>query len=417
MIMVYGKGKTGESIVSFLKKKGIPYLWRDDKDFNEDEISKVKQIIVSPGIPFYHKIYRLSKKNQIETVGDVEFAYRLYKGKIIAITGTDGKSTTTYMTGKLLEKYNPFIGGNYGEPFIKAVEFDKKLSVLELSSFQIYATKTFRPNIGVLLNISTDHLDWHKRKSHYLLSKYKMFKRMSKLNTAIMNFDQEIIRKARINAKKLYFSLEKLPSGYEGIYLCSNSLVFNVNRTLGKIDISDFKLKGEHNIQNLMASVLTALIEGIPIHVIEEQISELEALPYRIQFLKRINGVLFYNDSKSTTVQSVIKAVKSFNDRKINLIIGGIYKGGDFSELKKFRNIKKIYIIGKDKYVLMHMLKTHFSSISLKNSLEEAIKDAYLNAEIGDVVLFSPGCSSFDMFKNYKERGEFFNKLVEKLSK
>ena len=413
MILIYGKGKTGKALSDYMSSSSIPHIIRDDKDFQEKDLDQVNTVVISPGIPFYHKIYRLSRKRGIEVIGDIEYAYRLYRGCLIAVTGTDGKSTTTHIIGQFLKEKNPFVGGNYGEPFINAVKENKKLSVLELSSFQIYSTKTFRPNTAVLLNIAVDHLDWHKRKSHYYLSKYKIFKRLEKHNTAVLNFDQEIIRNLKTRAKKYYFSVERLPSNYEGIYFCGNSLILKTYRNINRIDISDFKLKGLHNIQNLMASVMTAYISGVPIWEIERKIPQIKSLPFRIQYVKTIGGVEFYNDSKSTTVQSVVKAVESFPDKNVFLILGGIYKGGDFSVLKEFENLKGVFIIGRDKRVIKNMIKE--KNIYLCDSLDTAVKEAYKRAEMGDVVLFSPGCSSFDMFKNYMERGEKFNKIVESL--
>ncbi|WP_293446563.1 UDP-N-acetylmuramoyl-L-alanine--D-glutamate ligase [Persephonella sp.] len=413
MILIYGKGKTGKALSDYMSSNSIPHIIKDDKDFQEKDLDQVNTVVISPGIPFYHKIYRLSRKRGIEVIGDIEYAYRLYRGCLIAVTGTDGKSTTTHIIGQLLKEKNPFVGGNYGEPFINAVKENKKLSVLELSSFQIYSTKTFKPNTAVLLNIAVDHLDWHKRKSHYYLSKYKIFKRLEKHNTAVLNFDQEIIRNLKTRAKKYFFSVERLPSDYEGIYFCGNSLILKTYRNINRIDISDFKLKGLHNIQNLMASVMTAYISGVPVWEIERKIPQIKPLPFRIQHVKTIGGVEFYNDSKSTTVQSVVKAVESFPDKNVFLILGGIYKGGDFSLLKNFLNVKGVFIIGRDKRVIKNMIKG--KNIYLCDSLDKAVKEAYKRAEMGDVVLFSPGCSSFDMFKNYMERGEKFNKIVESL--
>ncbi len=413
MILIYGKGKTGKALSDYMSSNSIPHIIKDDKDFQEKDLDQVNTVVISPGIPFYHKIYRLSRKRGIEVIGDIEYAYRLYRGCLIAVTGTDGKSTTTHIIGQLLKEKNPFVGGNYGEPFINAVKENKKLSVLELSSFQIYSTKTFKPNTAVLLNIAVDHLDWHKRKSHYYLSKYKIFKRLEKHNTAVLNFDQEIIRNLKTRAKKYFFSVERLPSDYEGIYFCGNSLILKTYRNINRIDIYDFKLKGLHNIQNLMASVMTAYISGVPVWEIERKIPQIKPLPFRIQHVKTIGGVEFYNDSKSTTVQSVVKAVESFPDKNVFLILGGIYKGGDFSLLKNFLNVKGVFIIGRDKRVIKNMIKG--KNIYLCDSLDKAVKEAYKRAEMGDVVLFSPGCSSFDMFKNYMERGEKFNKIVESL--
>ncbi len=411
MVLIFGKGKTGKYLSEFMKEKKIPFIIRDDTDFSLKDLKGVKLIVTSPGIPFYHRIYKIGRSYDIEVIGEVEYAYRLFKGKILAITGTDGKSTTTYFLGELLKERKPFIGGNYGEPFISAVRQKKSLAVLEISSFQAYSMKSFKPNVGILLNVSTDHLDWHKRSSHYLLSKLRMFKNMDKESCVVLNYDQSLVRNIPTKAKKYYFSTKILPSQTEGIFVCGNRLILKLDRKIHKIEISGFKLKGLHNVQNLMAAALTAYLQGVPIRKIEEKILQLKPLPFRIQFVGEKDGVLFYNDSKSTTVQSVIRAVESFSDRPVHLIIGGIYKGGDFSVLNSYDNIKHVYIYGRDRYVLREMIKNS----SVIKGLQSAVKKAFENAEKGDVILFSPGCASFDMFKNYIDRGEKFNQIVEHL--
>ncbi len=413
MILIFGKGTTGKYLSEFMKRRKIPFIVRDDTDFSLDDIKGVNLIVTSPGVPFYHQIYKIGRKYGIEVIGDVEYAYRLFKGRIIAVTGTDGKSTTTYFLSEFLREKKPFVGGNYGEPFINAVEQKKSLAVLELSSFQIYSTKNFKPNIGVLLNVSTDHLDWHRRRNHYLLSKLKMFKNMDKGSIAVLNYDNEIVRNVPTKGKKYYFSVKLLSSQIEGIFPCGNRLILKVGKKLRKVDISGFKLKGVHNLQNLMAATLTAYLCGVPLKKIEGKIPQLESLPFRIQFVGEKNGVLFYNDSKSTTVQSVVRAVESFSERKVHLIIGGIYKGGDFSVLSSYSNIEYVYIYGRDRHILKGMIEKAI----VTRELQSAVKKAFKNAEKGDVILFSPGCSSFDMFKNYVDRGENFNQIVESLDK
>ncbi|NPA58361.1 MAG: UDP-N-acetylmuramoyl-L-alanine--D-glutamate ligase [Aquificae bacterium] len=414
MVLIFGKGKTGKTLASYMEKNRIEYIIRDEKDFDEGELEKVSQIVVSPGVPFYHRIYRLSRKKKVEIIGDVEFAYRLYRGKIIAITGTDGKSTTTYMLGEFLKEKEPFVGGNYGEPFITAVEQGKRLSVLELSSFQIYGTKTFKPDTALFLNFTTDHLDWHRRECHYYLSKQKLFKNMDGRGQAVLNVDSPAVRNVKTGARKYFFSLEKLPEGTEGAYWNGRQIVFKINGKEGKVEVDGFRLDGEHNIQNLTAAFIGAVLQGVEPEKIEEKIPYLEPLPYRIQPVREIGNVAFYNDSKSTTVQSVEKAVSSFRDRKVVLIAGGIYKGGDFSVLDRMPNLKKVILIGRDREKIKSMVKE--KPVSVADSLEEAVKEAFSSAEKGSVVLFSPGCASFDMFKNYKDRGEQFNKVVESIN-
>ncbi|WP_297455833.1 UDP-N-acetylmuramoyl-L-alanine--D-glutamate ligase [Persephonella sp.] len=413
MVLVYGKGKTGQAVFDFLQKRGEKVLIRDDSDFSMEDLKKINQIIVSPGVPFFHRIYKLARKNNIEIIGDIEFAYRYFDGFITAITGTDGKSTTTYILGQLLEEKSPFIGGNYGEPFINVIKENKKNAVLELSSFQIYSTKSFKPDIAIFLNFSTDHLNWHKKEKHYLLSKYRLFKNQTEKDMAILNFDDENVKNSPTKAKIYYFSLKKLPENIEGIYPDGKYLYLKINGKQEKIDVSGFKLIGKHNLQNLMAAILAAYIQGVSVEKINQKIPELKSLPYRIEFKKEINGIKFYNDAKSTTVQSVIKAVESF-DEPVVLILGGLYKGGDFSVLRNIPNISKFVIIGQDKELLQKMINQP-EKIYLADTLKEAVKTAYSLVEKGNIILFSPGCASFDMFKNYIDRGEQFNKIVEEM--
>ena len=188
MVLIYGKGLTGQAAFKLAQNLGLNPKIADDKDYREEILDNIKEIIISPGIPFFNKIFKDAKKRKIPIIGEIEFAYRYFKGDIIAITGTDGKSTTTKLIHTVLGKENSQIGGNYGIPFSDLVlKAKNKTAVLELSSFQIYSIKKFRPNIAVFLNLSLDHLDWHKKFLHYKLSKYKLFKNMSQNDIAILN--------------------------------------------------------------------------------------------------------------------------------------------------------------------------------------------------------------------------------------
>ncbi|NPA13196.1 MAG: UDP-N-acetylmuramoyl-L-alanine--D-glutamate ligase [Aquificae bacterium] len=413
MFLIYGKGKTGQQVAQFLQRRGEEFILRDDTDFTPSDLDKVNTVIVSPGIPFYHQIYKLAKKRRIPVVGEVEFAYNLFKGDIIGITGTDGKSTTTNILGTLLEEKKPFIGGNFGEPFINAVDKDYSLAVLELSSFQLYPIERFKPNIAVFLNIHTDHLDWHKRYSHYLLSKCKIFKNLTPQDKAVLNYQQKGINWNKIKGEKYFFSLERLPSNIEGAYWNGKGITVQIGGRTEFIDTSQYRLKGIHNIQNLMASVVAGILYGLTADQIQGKIPEIKGMPFRLQYVNSLNGVDFYNDAKATTPNAVETAVNSFKNRGVILIVGGIYKGGDFSFLDRYKNIKKVILFGRDRDKIKKFIKS--TDYSVGETLEDCIKEAYKVAEKGDVILFSPGCASFDMFKNYIDRGNRFNKLVESL--
>ncbi|RUM59544.1 MAG: UDP-N-acetylmuramoyl-L-alanine--D-glutamate ligase [Persephonella sp.] len=416
MLLIYGKGLTGNSAYNLAKKLGYKVLFVDDKDYKEEILKDVQEVVVSPGVPFFNKIYKDCKKKRINIIGEIEFAYRFFKEKdIVAITGTDGKSTTTKLIHTVLGSDNSVIGGNYGIPFSDIVlNSENKTAVLELSSFQIYSIKKFKPNIAVFLNLSVDHLDWHKRFCHYKLSKYKLFKNLLKKDIAILNYDDINVRNVPTKAKKLYFSLESLPSPLEGIYYKNGRLVLNINKKEIYFDISDLKLEGLHNIQNVMAAILTAYIKGLDKNLIQERLKQFKPLPFRMEVLGEIKGVKFVNDAKSTTVQSLVKALESYKDKNVLLILGGINKGGDFSVINRFKNIKGVFLIGRDKEDIAKKIK-NIKQIYRFNSLEDAVKTAFSYANSGDILLFSPACASFDMFKNYKDRGERFKKIYEEL--
>ena len=427
MILIYGKGKTGETVKKYLDKRNIRSLMIDDSDLLPENES-IDTIIVSPGVPFFGRIFKYAKRKKIPIISEVEFAYRQCSGncEIIAITGTDGKTTTTSLIYEVLKEItdkNVYIGGNYGIPFVEILDkidkTKKNIVVLELSSFQIYSSKTLKPKVSIILNISTDHLDWHKKEKHYVLSKLKLLKNTE---LAVLNYDDKCLK--NIKGRNIYyFSLKELPENVKGIYLKEykkeDSLnVYNLVLKNDKTDEIQVKtqLIGFHNLQNIMATIQTACLLDADLKKVIEKIKEFKPLSHRIEFVKEIEGIEFYNDSKSTTVQAVEKAIESF-DEKVVLILGGINKGGDFSKLGDLLKNKVLsaFIIGRDKQQIYQMIKDYTNSIK-KESLEEAVKEAFEVAKKNKaVVLFSPGCASFDMFKNYADRGDKFKEIVENL--
>jgi UDP-N-acetylmuramoylalanine--D-glutamate ligase len=425
MILIYGKGKTGESLKNLSDFLEIPSKIIDDSEFFSNfNLKNYEKVVISPGIPFYHPIFKESKKNSIQIEGEIEFGYKFFNGKIISITGTDGKSTTTKMIYQILKSKNEnvFIGGNYGIPFSEIIlkvlkdKIQNPTVVLELSSFQIYSTKKFKPDVAVFLNFSEDHIDWHRKKKHYFLSKQKLFKNLDENSLAVLNYDDKVVRSIKTNAAKYFFSLHILPENLEGIYLRGNDILLRMNnkeKNLFKTDI--LNLRGTHNIQNMLASILVGILNKIPVEKIKKSIEEFKGLPHRLEFVGEINGITFYNDSKATTVQSVEKAVLSF-DKNVILISGGINKGGDFSKLNPIlkEKVKKVFLIGKDKEEIKNMIKGS-TEVELTDTLEESIYKAFSKANKQDIILFSPGCSSFDMFKNYEDRGNSFKEIVNKL--
>lgn len=422
MVLIFGKGKTGTAVKEFLDRKVIDNIIVDDSD--SYKITKdIEYIVVSPGVPFFHKIYKIAKEYRIPIMSELELADRYYRGKKIAITATDGKTTTSSLIYHILKDENVFLAGNIGIPFIDVVDKsdDRTTTVLELSSFQLYQSQNFKPDIAIILNISKDHLDWHKRFIHYVASKHKITKNQTEKEFLILNYDDEILRKCNSNANIYYFSLGKLPEKLKGVFLkdysrgIKNRLVLTI-RDKEEFDISiETELIGYHNAQNIMASVLACYLYGTDIQTISQRVETFKPLPHRIEFVKEVNGVVFFNDSKATTVQAVARALESF-DGKVFLILGGINKGGDFSVLKDLlrEKVKKVFLIGKSRDEIDSMIRDYCETEKVE-SLENAVMESYKNAEKSDIILLSPGCASFDMFKSYADRGNRFKEIVDKI--
>ena len=405
-ILVWGLGKSGRAVSELLRLKEFRVIEGDDGrgDKPEDLIGGVDEIVVSPGIPPTHKLFKLSEERNIPLTGELEVASRFFKGKIVAVTGTDGKSTTTRLIYRILKRYFPKVyeGGNIGVPFSEIVKHNTEgIAVLEVSSFQAKTLKNFRPHVGVFLNFSTDHLDWHPNLKDYLESKYRLFMNQIEEDVAVLNGRFEEVADVPTSAQKNFFNSED--TFFDGRFVYIKGKKF--------IDVSKIKLVGRHNIDNIMASILTALCLGVSEDIIKEEIYEFEGLPFRLSFVTKHKGISIYNDSKATTVNALRSAVTSFEN--VILIAGGRNKGGDFysirEEIKK--HVKKCIVIGESADEILNAWKD-IVEIVKGNNLEDAIEKAFYFAVPGDVILFSPGCASFDMFSNYIERGEAFNRAI-----
>ncbi len=390
--LIYGKGKTGQAVENFCERKNIPFIVSDDASFYEKLLDDVDEVIVSPGVPFFSKIYRAANKRSIPVIGEIEFAFRFAKGKIIAITGTDGKTTTASMTYKVLKDagFDAYIGGNYGIPFISFVDnlTDESITVLELSSFQLYSIKTFKPDIGAILNIDTDHLDWHKKESHYCLSKLKITKNQTQNDFLLIH-------------ESIYPLVKKV----------SKANVVPIQELKG----INLKLTGKHNYENAYVAYTIGKLLNVEENEIKKSLEDFSPLEHRLEPVENAKGLKIYNDSKATTVQAVKKALESIHGEVI-WIGGGINKGGDFSTLKPLLEgkAKKIILIGKDKEQIKKQLG--LKNIHLAQTLKDAVKVAIESADKNDTILFSPGCASFDMFKSYLDRGEQFKALIKRFS-
>ncbi len=407
--LVWGLGKSGTSAVELLKSKGFEVFYGDDarNDDWREYIDYVDTVVLSPGIPPSHELWKEALKKGKEVIGELELAYRFFKGKIVAITGTDGKSTTTRLAYLMLSSYleNVAEGGNAGTPFSKiALENPEAMAVLEVSSFQGKTVKNFRPNVGVFLNFSEDHLDWHPSLEDYLESKRNIFKNQKEEDFFIFNGFQKEVRETITEAKRI--DIREVEIRKEGVFFKGEFL----------FKPEDLKLRGKHNLFNAIFASLIAYIHRVPTEVIRETIRNFKGLRFRLELVAEINGIEVYNDSKSTTPNSLKAALESFPDNSVILIAGGKDKGTDFGVIKEIAEKKVIcaILIGETKYKLKEVLKD--LNVKLCSSLEEAVKTAFEAASPGNFILFSPGCSSFDMFSSYIERGEAFNRLVSEIS-
>ncbi|MEJ2615891.1 MAG: UDP-N-acetylmuramoyl-L-alanine--D-glutamate ligase, partial [Ignavibacteriaceae bacterium] len=341
-----------------------------------------------------------AKEKDIQVISEIELAYNFCKGKIIAITGTNGKTTTTSLCGHIFKTsgVKTFIAGNIGTAFSEVVPeaSESDFIILEISSFQLDLIKDFRPNVGMILNITPDHLNRYENKfENYINSKLRIYKNQDNNDYLILNKDDETLINSLTNyaSKGVYFSLNE--PQLDGCYLAGEQVIFNIE---GKVkftcDISEINLNGEHNIANAMAAITAAKIFGLDNEKIREGLKTFQGVEHRLEFVRELNGVKFINDSKATNVDSVWYALRSFSE-PIFLILGGQDKGNDYNKIKQL-------VISEVK-------------VEVKPSMEDVVIAANQEARESEIVLLSPACASFDMFDNYEHRGKIFKEAVNNL--
>ena len=425
-VMILGSGLSGNSVFLYLKRRNIDCFFADEKyingnDFSENELDKlfcnVESIIVSPGISLKNNIIFQAKKRKIAVFGEFEFGASKLNNQIIAVTGTNGKTTTVNLINHLLKSYSAgvFLGGNVGVPVTDLVDKinGDELVVLECSSFQLETIKKFKPHIAVILNITEDHLNRHKTMREYIRCKYKITKNQRVDDYLILNADDELLRKnpPKTKAQTYYFSTR---FKVNGVYLKNGWVYFyDGEKEVKLISIEKIKLKGEHNLSNILASILSVYLQTKNLSLLKN-VSSFEGVAHRIEFVKNINGVEFYNDSKATNVSSCLVACKSFKNNVL-LILGGFDKECNFDVLFKNipKNVKYIAIFGENKNkIAFSALRCDYNNFTKCDTLEQCVNILFKMANKGDVVLLSPASASFDQFSNYKERGDVFKKIV-----
>lgn len=440
-VLILGLGISGVSTVKALYKvKANIYISdskgeEDLKDFlkeiceypvklflgtNDVPLNDIDLIIKSPGIPLDLPVLVAARDKGIEVITDIELAYRLIpNNKFIAITGTNGKTTTTTLTGEIIKKagYKCNITGNIGIGILwEAINSNpEEIFVVEASSFQLENTVNFKPKVSAILNLTPDHLNWHKGFDNYINSKKKIFVNQDMKDFTVLNYDDKILRdmKEETCSNIVWFSANNKLT--RGVYLSEDYIVIDDGDKVTKVlPIKEVKIPGKHNIENVLASVAICWSIGVDIDTMAQVINTFEGVEHRLEFVTEINNIKFFNDSKGTNPDASIKAIEALED-PIILIAGGMDKGSDFDEFIKSFNGKVNYLIllGETaEKIKKTATKYGFKNIYIVESMKEAVYKSFEIAEKGDKILLSPACASWDMYNSFEERGMDFKGAV-----
>ena len=446
-VLVVGLGKSGVASALFLKAHGARVTVSDTKSGDDlrNEIPVLLDhgitvetgghgertfqgqdlIVVSPGVPIDAPPLAQARSLGESVIGEIELAAQFLPGPIIAITGSNGKTTTTTLTGEIMAAggFPTLVGGNIGTPAISLAERATRDSVivLEVSSFQLETIQTFRPKVSVILNVTPDHLDRHRTFDAYVNAKARIFENQRGDDFTVLNADDPtcVSMAARTKAQVFWFSRQKEVE--RGAWVREGAVLFRDSRGQREIlQVSDIPLKGAHNLENVLAAVCAGALMGCAPEKIRQAVANFKAVEHRLEFVATIRGVDYYNDSKATNVDATIKALESF-PANIHLILGGKDKGSDYSVLNDLlrQRVKRVYTIGAA------AAKIESQIVSTKNggpelvhaeTLENAIRKASTITQPGDIVLLAPACASFDQFKNYEQRGGLFKEIVRSLT-
>jgi UDP-N-acetylmuramoylalanine--D-glutamate ligase len=377
-------------------------------------------IVVSPGVVLESPPLRAAAEKGAEIISEIELAYRFIRTPIIAVTGTNGKTTTVKLTAEIFRRagIEAFLGGNIGNPLIEYVLDGHRAEfiIAEISSFQLEGIQSFRPFISVLLNLQQDHLDRYDSYVAYIAAKARMFANQQKGDYALLNADDPDVQKLcpAIRAMPLFFSAGRpVPAG---IYHRGGGFHYRVGDAQATFAADRLQLRGTHNLHNIMAAVAVSTLCGCAPEAVQEAIDHFQTLHHRLEFVLEHKGIRFYNDSKATNVGSVVSALESMSPPLI-LIAGGKDKGGEYDPLIPLlkEKVKALVLIGEARQKMREVLKS-CTTIILADSLEDAFQRSVGEAAPGDTILLSPACSSFDMFANYEQRGDAFNALVRRFA-
>ncbi|MFN2394921.1 MAG: UDP-N-acetylmuramoyl-L-alanine--D-glutamate ligase [Bacteroidales bacterium] len=410
-------GIINEKYKNVLSNYGIRW---EEKQHSKKLILSAEQIIKSPGIPDHVEIVKMAHELNIPVISEIEFAGRYTDAFKICITGSNGKTTTTLLTGHILGNagYNVGVAGNVGQSFAwQVAEKDHDYYVLEISSFQLDGMYNFKADVAVLLNITPDHLDrYNNQFENYVQSKFRIVQNQTAADYFVYFQDDPVIagqiKKMNIQSRLYPFSGNQHVN--KGAWLKNEkTLVININSETFEMEIKDLTLTGRHNIYNSMASAISARLVDIRKEVIKQSLADFENIEHRLEHVSVVRGIEFINDSKATNINSAWYALESIN-KPVIWIVGGMDKGNDYSQLTELvkNKVKSIVCLGKDNTRIHEAFGNIIPGIIETTSAEDAVKTAYYLGQKGDVVLLSPACASFDLFENFEDRGQQFKKAV-----
>lgn len=445
-VLVAGGGKSGICAANLLVRNGEHViLFDENKDMEPDKLSdkleagsynveihigeltddiidECELMVISPGIPTDAPFALKVKEKGLPVWSEIELAYRYEKGQIAAITGTNGKTTTTTLVGEIMKAYNDdtYVVGNIGIPYTSLCDktTEKSVTVAEISSFQLETIVDFRPHVSAILNITPDHLNRHYTFENYANCKLDITKNQGEGDYTVINYDDPETMKLvdKIPCKVIYFSRKEMLD--EGVFVKDGDIVIRENGE-GKrvLSLKDIKLLGTHNTENVLAAVAISYYMGVPIDIIEKICTAFQGVEHRIEYVRTVKGVPYYNDSKGTNPDAAIKGIEAMT--RTTLLIGGGYdKHSTYDEWIDAFNakVKYLVLIGETAEKIALCAKQHgFNNIVFMDTLEDAVNFCYANAKPNDAVLLSPACASWDMFKSYEQRGDLFKQYVNNL--
>ena len=440
-VLVVGLGKSGLAAALFLRRQGAQVtvsdvrsadaLARDIPALLEEGIMvetgghglltfrRQDLIVVSPGVPLDTPELVQVQKFGLPVMGELELASRFLKGKTLAITGSNGKTTTTTLCGEIFAAGGlPVqVGGNIGVPVIELVDKsrDDGWSVLEVSSFQLETTEQFHPEIAVILNITPDHLDRHGNFANYIAAKERIFAKQTADDALVLNADDDAAMRSAARAKSKVYWFSRTRIVRQGAFIHEGTILFRETEQSAPetiLKVASISLKGEHNVENVLAAVCASRLAGVAPEAIRSAVEKFRAVEHRLEFVANVNGVDYYNDSKATNVDAAMKAVAAF-PAGIHLILGGKDKNSDYTLMRALleERVKAVYTIGAAAEKITGQIEGATAIVNA-GTLDMAVAAAAEAAQAGDVILLAPACSSFDQFENYEHRGRFFKELV-----